>query len=201
MASQRKTEANRRNAQLSTGPKSPEGKAIVSRNAQKHGLASRRVVFPEENRQDFLDLLAACRSDLRPAGAFEESLVCQLVAAEWRLRRVARLETALLSGRLDNLRDYLKIDAPDPGPDGLPDHQQSTQDPRLLGRIFCRACAGGGFLNLLRYESSIRRAFYNALNRLRLHQDRRTAPPPPRKLKITEQSHRGPPPRLAVAAE
>lgn len=38
--SDRKREANRRNAQLSTGPKTDEGKAASSRNAWKHGLNS-----------------------------------------------------------------------------------------------------------------------------------------------------------------
>jgi hypothetical protein len=85
-ATQKQIEANRRNAQLGTGPKTPEGKAVASCNAKKHGLASRLVVLPEENRQDFLDLLAAFRAEFQPATAFEESLACQLAAADWRLR-------------------------------------------------------------------------------------------------------------------
>ena len=100
MPSERKTQANRRNAQLSTGPKTSEGKAIVSRNAVRHGLASRLVVLPEENRQDFLDLLGAFRSQFQPATAFEDSLVFQLAAAEWRLRRITRLEAELGTGHV-----------------------------------------------------------------------------------------------------
>jgi hypothetical protein len=38
--SQRKVEANRRNARLSTGPRSPAGKARAARNAMRHGLAA-----------------------------------------------------------------------------------------------------------------------------------------------------------------
>jgi hypothetical protein len=42
MTSDRQREANRRNALLSTGPRSDEGKQRVRRNALKHGLAARR---------------------------------------------------------------------------------------------------------------------------------------------------------------
>jgi hypothetical protein len=38
MTSQRRIEANRRNAQFSTGPRTPEGKARCSQNSRKHGL-------------------------------------------------------------------------------------------------------------------------------------------------------------------
>ena len=41
--SQKKVEANRRNAQLSTGPTSAEGKKTSSRNASKHGLLTRTL--------------------------------------------------------------------------------------------------------------------------------------------------------------
>ena len=40
MTSQRKIEANRRNALKSSGPKSPAAKSRVSRNAYRHGLAA-----------------------------------------------------------------------------------------------------------------------------------------------------------------
>ena len=43
-ASDRKCQANRANAQKSTGPRSPEGKRRSSRNALKHGLLSSQVV-------------------------------------------------------------------------------------------------------------------------------------------------------------
>lgn len=39
MMSERRIEANRRNARKSTGPRTTEGRARVSRNARKHGLA------------------------------------------------------------------------------------------------------------------------------------------------------------------
>src|SRR5438477_11835281 len=41
----KKIEANRRNAQFSSGPKSPEGKKIVAGNARKHGLLEKNIVI------------------------------------------------------------------------------------------------------------------------------------------------------------
>ena len=40
MISQAKNEANQRNAKGSTGPRTPAGKAIASRNSRRHGLAT-----------------------------------------------------------------------------------------------------------------------------------------------------------------
>lgn len=40
MTSERQRAANRANAKLSTGPRSPSGKARASRNARRHGLAA-----------------------------------------------------------------------------------------------------------------------------------------------------------------
>jgi len=78
MPSDQKIQANRRNAQRSTGPKTPEGKATVSRNATRHGLASSRtVVLPEENRQEFEELVDAFRSEYQPQGPLERFLVLQ----------------------------------------------------------------------------------------------------------------------------
>jgi len=51
MTSNRKAEANRRNARKSTGPKTPEGKAAVRLNALKHGLLSREVLLPGEDEE------------------------------------------------------------------------------------------------------------------------------------------------------
>jgi hypothetical protein len=53
MISDRKREANRRNAQKSTGPKTDEGKSKVKLklklNALTHGLYARTIVLPHED--------------------------------------------------------------------------------------------------------------------------------------------------------
>ena len=48
MASDKQINANRRNALLSTGPKSPESRAKSARNSRKHGLRSEREKLARE---------------------------------------------------------------------------------------------------------------------------------------------------------
>jgi hypothetical protein len=60
--SERKLSANRANAQKSTGPRTPEGKRRVARNAVKHGILAREVFIGEgdgaEREEDFSELQA-----------------------------------------------------------------------------------------------------------------------------------------------
>ncbi len=61
--------ANRRNARKSTGPRTPEGKAVSSQNATSHGIYCRDVVLDGEDQRRF-DLLgnSYILHRLRPAG-------------------------------------------------------------------------------------------------------------------------------------
>jgi len=95
MATDRQIDANRQNAQLSTGPRSAEGKRRVAANALKHGLTGRQMVLPNEKPEDFDAFRSALRDDLDPRGALEEVLVGKIVADAWRLRRVPLLEAAI----------------------------------------------------------------------------------------------------------
>ena len=52
MTTERQAEANRRNAMKSTGPRTPEGKAVVALNGMKHGLLSRESLVKGENEAD-----------------------------------------------------------------------------------------------------------------------------------------------------
>ena len=85
--SDRKREANRRNAQFSTGPKTEAGKEKSSRNAIKLGLFSRHVLLPGEDEAELLALRDGIRARWKPADAMEEIYVERIVAASWRLQR------------------------------------------------------------------------------------------------------------------
>jgi hypothetical protein len=99
ITSERRNAANRANARRSTGPKTPGGKAVVRLNPLRHGLLARDVVLPGEDTDAFEELWNRVRADLSPMGPIEELLADRVVNALWRLRRLARAETALFNWR------------------------------------------------------------------------------------------------------
>jgi hypothetical protein len=168
MTSERQKAANRANARHSTGPKTPEGKAVVRLNACRHGLFARDVVLPEEDADAFEDLWNQVRANLSPEGPIEEFLVDRVVNAMWRLWRLTRAETALFHSRIHELKaDRLKIQVASyektflgemRWPSDITDKAAHTEasealerakyerdrDEVLLGRAIC---GGSGFLD------------------------------------------------------
>jgi hypothetical protein len=70
MATQKQIKANWQNAQKSTGPKTDEGKAVVSQNAVKHGLFAESVI-KGENEADFGAFHDKMLDELVPVGTVE----------------------------------------------------------------------------------------------------------------------------------
>jgi hypothetical protein len=108
--------ANTANANLSTAPKTPEGKACSSQNARKHGLTAKDLVIGPEDREEFDELLAGFQTDIAPEGTLQQALFDELVASAWNLRRIRRMETGLCAGAasyqdlLDNDEIQTKLD-------------------------------------------------------------------------------------------
>jgi hypothetical protein len=90
-----KIAANQANSQLSTGPKTPEGKQASSRNSLKHGLTSRELALSPEDQPVFDELHAAYLAELQPQGMLETEMFNSIVHAAWNLRRVRALEAAI----------------------------------------------------------------------------------------------------------
>ncbi len=89
-------EQRRAAARKSTGPRTPEGKAVSRFNALTHGLfASDAVSATLDGRRraaEFRTLLDSLLEDLAPTGAIERLLVEEIAVCCWRLRRVLRSE-------------------------------------------------------------------------------------------------------------
>jgi hypothetical protein len=95
MTSDRRIKANRCNAQKSTGPRTPEGKAAVALNGMKHGLLSREALVQGEREADLVDFGKRLRAQLAPVGELELLLADRIVSCGWRLRRLLRVESRL----------------------------------------------------------------------------------------------------------
>lgn len=101
--SEKKIEANRRNAKLSTGPRTEAGKNRSRYNAIKHGIFSRDMLqswgLGKEEAKEFDDLLTALLEDRKPVGVLEEVLVQRIALCFWRLRRAVQYEAGTVKLR------------------------------------------------------------------------------------------------------
>ena len=111
MSTKKQIEANQRNALVSTGPLTAEGKALVSQNAVKHGIFAKDLIITtgdgKEDAQEYKELLDGLILSLNPSGQMECLLVEKIAVDYWRLRRVLRFETGSIRKQLDTaINDY-----------------------------------------------------------------------------------------------
>src|SRR6266567_4459800 len=99
MSSQRQIDANRLNAQKSTGPSTPEGRAAVSLNSLKYGLYAETLILPGEDPAAFEALLDRLDAEHQPATPTEQAFVSQIAMATWRRARIQRMEAAYYKNR------------------------------------------------------------------------------------------------------
>ncbi len=92
-----RAEANRANAQLSTGPRTEEGKRIASHNALKTGLTGRTVLLPTDDADQYAAHRARVDARYGPRTDEERLLAESIAHTEWRLLRIPSLETSLLA--------------------------------------------------------------------------------------------------------
>jgi hypothetical protein len=98
MASLKQIQANRRNAQKSTGPRTAEGKAVSRFNALKTGIdAETHVVLPFEDPKDLEDLTVEYYDRFAPDTPEQRCLVDALISDEWSLRRFRVAESQAIA--------------------------------------------------------------------------------------------------------
>ena len=106
MTSFRQIEANRRNAQLSTGPVTEEGKRRSRQNAVRHGLTAETVIDALEDAEDYAAFEMAVTADYDAQSAVERELVLRLASLLWRLRRATTIESGLFKIQARHLLDF-----------------------------------------------------------------------------------------------
>ena len=97
MTSKKQIEANRRNAQRSTGPRTPEGIDRAKINRLRHGLAGSAFLLPSEDPAQFEELRTRVCDELQPEGWLEEHRVDNICVYAWRLQRAHRMEAGILA--------------------------------------------------------------------------------------------------------
>jgi hypothetical protein len=106
MTSFRQTEANRRNAQLSAGPVTEEGKRRSRQNAVRHGLTAETVIDALEGAEDYAGFEMAVTADYDAQSAVERELVLRLASLLWRLRRATAIESGLFKIQAKHLLQF-----------------------------------------------------------------------------------------------
>ena len=104
MATIRQLNANRQNAQSSTGPTSDEGKASSRGNAVQHGLAGAGIVLSDCDMQAVAERLDAWRSDYPTLNAHQEWLYERMVVATVRIDRCASEQFRVQSYQAERAR-------------------------------------------------------------------------------------------------
>ncbi len=168
MTSQKKIEANRRNAQKSTGPRTPQGKARSARNALSHGLtASSTPLLSSESQEHYDAFSQALLQDLAPRTPEQQLLAERIVQLHWRLRRLPQAEAQLFETLHQEYLDppardlLMEMGRPDPAAGRTP-----LTPAQLLAREFAHG-SSNPFLRLARYERSLNSSLTQARSALR----------------------------------
>jgi hypothetical protein len=186
--SPRRIEANRRNSARSTGPRSPDGKARVARNAIKHGFFAAMDRWTPGQHREFAETRDALRSEFEPCSALEESCVTAMAASCVRTAALLRYENiAALNFHHQQDRELnAQIAASEPAEAAR--LEDKREELRRAGLWRPTIPAPKEALAIARYCGSLDRAFHRALSNLEELRAMRIGGPRP-SLKTREQSH------------
>jgi hypothetical protein len=108
MATDKQLAANRRNAQHSTGPRTPAGKNIARFNAIRHALTGQFTIVAPTDHAAFITLSHRLTADLKPTGEQELQIAHRIVRDTWRLHRASANEENIYAlGLIENDRDLV----------------------------------------------------------------------------------------------
>ena len=142
--SEAKLEANRRNAQLSTGPKTEAGKSASSQNSRTHGLTALTVPILARDRARFKQFTERVIEHYEATDPIEKDLVDRMLLARWH----AAVAERMLSGYVDI------AECPD-----LPEPKRLTERyrNRRLAAAMIKDAGQNAFAKILRYKESSNR--------------------------------------------
>lgn len=112
MATQKQIEANRGNAQLSTGPLTPETKAKTRLNAMRDGFTGQVTTLSDEDRPVFEKFKSDFIDSLAPKTVTELSLASSIAWDNWRLNHLRAVEMNMYALGADNAPEDIDADNP-----------------------------------------------------------------------------------------
>ena len=139
----KRIEVNRKNAKLSTGPKTINGKFRSCRNALKHGLDSRKHLIIGEDLKEFEEMKESYIKMFEPSNILEVEECMQIIAMSWKIRRFSVVETGLYN---QDMMQQLKSSTNEltatllKRPDFESVAKELDQVPELQGLAFRRDC-------------------------------------------------------------
>ncbi len=184
--SERKANANRANAQRSTGPSTAQGKARSSLNALRHGILAKAafnvVIEGEERRAEFEAIIAGLAQEFQPRTITEHMMVQQLAGCYWKLAKVWTFETEAAwrtyagpAMPLEEVAQYEKVNFLN-GQRVVVDvvEEQKQLFPKAgLGKPTIPGSAAAG--TILRYQGAINAMLFRCLNFLERRRKERLA--------------------------
>ena len=123
--------ANQKNAQLSSGPKTLEGKERSRRNALKHGLAGSGIVLIDEDIVEVERRHDELQAELAPSSNLGKILVRDLATQSVRMERAGREESAAIAERVRHAVDAFDLDQP--GKDSWRHRQAGAREVMIAG--------------------------------------------------------------------
>ena len=139
MATAARIVANQANALLSTGPRTPEGKARSAQNSRTHGLFSAVDAFTPLDREAYQAFLQHFTHTWAPTTDASLYMVEQLALAHFRLERVRAIQASYLARQVRTLCETegrpAPLDLVDQAALEARAHLADAQGPKLLPRF------------------------------------------------------------------
>jgi hypothetical protein len=106
-------DANRANAQLSTGPRTEAGKKASRLNATRHRVTQQVMIMPEPQMQAYRDFDKEQQMAYAPANPIERQLVQTLIDTQWRMNSGRAWEMSLFADTHEKFADRIETERPD----------------------------------------------------------------------------------------
>ena len=161
LLSDRQLRANHANAQLSTGPRTEEGKQVSRLNGLRHGLTGQVSIMTEDNRREHDAFCNPITARLNPDGPLELQLANMIAHDYWRLNRVQSIEDGIFA--MGHGHPANRVDT------------GAEQADVLLSEATTFMRKSKEILNLTLYESRINRNLKKNMEELRRLQTERKA--------------------------